>query len=196
MLTGCETTTGALGPTPDTGATDGSAGLDDTISPARQPRAEPDMDKALLPEDTQDLRIAWAEVRFAPDFTRTAPHNSVTDAFILEQMRDEIPAGLIAANANGRVPVNALVEVSRFNFANVAAGLLVGTKGSLAAFRTTLYYADTGQQVGRTATNIATTPPRPTLIGVAAIKSPADEVRLVASRAAQAIAIRLFGRPE
>ena len=189
LLAGCQTTTSNTegpstvpAPTPD---------VTDAVNDGRPVF---DAGKALLPEDTQDLRIAEVEVKLASDFTRTARNNGVSNAFILQEMQKAIPGGLRAANPNARFPVRAVVEVTRFSFANVAAGVLVGTKGSVANFSTTMFYTDTGAQVGRPAVASATTPPRPTLIGVAAIKPPPEEVKLVASRSSTAIVTRIFGQ--
>lgn len=158
------------------------------------PRPVFDDSRALVPDMTQALRIEEVVFRLAPTFTRNAPHNGVTREFIEARMREEIVPGLPALKRDGVYPVRAEVELLRFAFANVAAGLVVGAKASFATFRTTLSYVDTGELVGRPATNRASTLARPTLLGVLAIKPPPEEVRIVARRAPEAIAIRLFGR--
>ena len=157
-------------------------------------RPQFDDTRALMPDITQNLRIEEVTFRLAPDFDRNAPHNGVTRDFIEDRMRAAIVPGLPEQKRDGLYPVRAEVELLRFAFANVAVGIVVGAKGSFATFRTTLFYLDTGQLVGRPATNRAGTEARPTLLGLLAIKTPPEEVRIVAERSPEAIAIRLFGR--
>jgi len=159
-------------------------------------QAAPGLDdaRALVPADTQNLRIAQVSVRRAPEFNRTAPHNGVTNDDIIQTLSAQVLKGLSGANPTGQIPVRAEVEILRFHFANVAVGVVTGFKGSFAEFRTTLFYLDSGAQVGRAATSRAATGARPTLLGVLAIRMPEEELLMVAGAAPQSIATRLFGR--
>jgi len=57
--------------------------------------------RALVPADTQHLRIAQVSVARAPEFQRPAPHHGVPTDAILQTLRAQVFQGLSGAYTTG-----------------------------------------------------------------------------------------------
>ncbi|MCZ4353228.1 hypothetical protein O4H61_11930 [Roseovarius aestuarii] len=199
-LTACQTTSAPIAPSAaPKGATLAGPGHAKTGGSQSEPAVAkpadtgPNLSKALTPGDTQDFRITEVRVRLAQGFRRNMTQNGVSDAQILRAMSASLAQGLSNANAKGQTPVRAEVEITDFAFAGDAT-LLLGNASSSVGVRTTLYFAGTDQPVGRGVDVRGYTARMSGMIGAAMIKSPAQEVQLVATALPGQIRQRLYGR--
>ena len=166
-------------------------------APAPAPAAGPlvpNLDKALTPQNAQDFRITQVNVTLAPGFRRTQKENGVSDAQILAEMRKVLVPALTGANAKGRVPVRAEVQIETFNFVGDAS-ILLGNTSSSSRTRTTFYFAETGAQAARGAVTSAGTERPGGLIGATMVENPRGELGIVASNMPAQIMQRIFGGP-
>jgi len=184
LLIGCQTTTETTAPT--------VAKPKPALAAGKRPVA--DLTKALLPKDTQELRIVKVDVVLSESFKRNAKQNGVSNQRIQQVLSQYLTSGLQNANARGSIPVRAEVVVNGFTFADPALAILLGSNDSVASARTTLFYMDTGQQVGRGVDAGGGTKGRATIFAAAAIKSPEGELKIVAQNMPGTIKQRLFGR--
>ncbi|MBT0959470.1 hypothetical protein IV417_18925 [Alphaproteobacteria bacterium KMM 3653] len=100
---------------------------------------------------------------------------------------------LLAANPTGPRPVTARIEITQIYIANPVLGALLGSSSSNMNAVMVLTDAATGSPVTGPIPLYGTTPPRPTIIGAATIRSPEKEVEIVARNLAENAKIAIFG---
>ena len=113
---------------------------------------------------------------------------------IVEAARSRVAAALGPANPNGKRPVRAEVKVTGFYIANAIAGVLLGSNTSVINTEITLVDVATGAVVQPPFKINGSTEARPTIIGAAAIKAPAQELAIITNDLAAKTRVAVYGK--
>ncbi|WP_299025205.1 hypothetical protein [uncultured Sulfitobacter sp.] len=112
---------------------------------------------------------------------------------IVEAARAKVAAALQSGNQSGSRAVRAEVEVVQFYIANAVAGVLLGGNRSSINTKITLVDVSTGEAIREPFTVFGITETRPTVLGAASIKSPAEELTIITDDLARRARIAVYG---